>query len=291
MIYLLFSILASTCIFVIFKLFERFRVNTLHAIVVNYLVACCCGILAYNGEFQLLALPNYGWFYYTLALGGLFILVFNLMAWTTQRSGLSVVSVATKMSVVVPIVFGLWYYQEPLGIFKGIGIILALIAVYLASIKTTSGIAIRARNLWLPLLVFAGSGVIDTSIKYLEESFVSKTDIPIFSASIFGAAAVIGLLIWLGQLVQGTFRFSMKNVLGGILLGIPNYFSIYFLVKALRSGILDSSGIFTVNNVAIVMLSTLAGILLFNEKLLRKNWLGILFAILSIFLVAMGEGI
>ena len=34
------------------------------------------------------------------------------MAITTQRSGLSVVSVATKMSVVIPVLFGLIYYKE-----------------------------------------------------------------------------------------------------------------------------------------------------------------------------------
>jgi uncharacterized membrane protein len=58
-------------------------------------------------------------------------------------------------------------------------------------------------------------------------------------------------------------------------------------VKALRSDLLDSSGIFTVNNVAIVMISTLFGIILFKEKLSTKNWLGILLAIISIFLVTL----
>ena len=81
----------------------------------------------------------------------------------------------------------------------------------------------------------------------------------------------------------------MKNILGGVVLGIPNYFSIYFLVLALRSGVLESSGIFTVNNVAIVMLSTLTGIVLFRERLLRKNWIGIVLAVISIFLVALGK--
>ena len=60
------------------------------------------------------------------------------MAITTQRSGLSVVSVATKMSVVIPVLFGLIYYKESLGFFKLLGISLALIAVYLSSIKSKS---------------------------------------------------------------------------------------------------------------------------------------------------------
>lgn len=287
MIYLLLSILASTLIFVVFKLFSKFKINTLHAIVVNYFVACASGIIAYNGTITSTEIPKYDWFYYTLGLGALFILVFNLMAITTQRSGLSVVSVATKMSVVIPVVFGLLYYKDSLGIYKAIGILLALIAVYLASVKKKDGLKIKPKNLIFPVLVFLGSGIIDTSIKYLEDSFVAEADVPLFSATIFFTAFTLGVLVLLVQKLRGKFQFEWKNILGGIALGIPNYFSIYFVVKALRSDLFESSGIFTVNNVAIVILSTFVGILFFKERLLLKNWLGIGLAVLGIFLIAL----
>lgn len=287
--YLLLSVLASTLIFVVFKLFSIFKVNTLHAIVVNYFVACVSGIIAFNGTITLATIPAYNWFFYAIALGSLFIIVFNLMAITTQRSGLSVVSVATKMSVVIPIIFGLLYYKDSLGIYKGVGILLALVAVYLASVKQKDGLAIQPKNLIFPILVFLGSGIIDTSIKYIEGSFVAENDVPIFSATIFASAFSIGILVVIAQAIRGKFRFEFKNIIGGIVLGVPNYFSIYFLVKALRSDLLESSGIFTINNVGIVMLSTLVGIALFKEKLLLKNWIGILVAVLSIFLVALDK--
>ena len=86
-------------------------------------------------------------------------------------------------------------------------------------------------------------------------------------------------------------RINFKNVLGGICLGVPNYFSIYFLLKALQHPMLTSASVFTINNVAIVMLSTLLGILLFKEVLSLKNWLGIGLAIISIVLVALGDKI
>ena len=287
MIYLLFSILAATMIFVIFKLFSRYKINTLHAIVVNYIVACFIGFIAFDGIIIAAEIPNFSWFYYTLGLGILFIVVFNLIALTTQRSGLSVVAVATKMSLAIPIVFGLLYYKEHLDIFNGLGILLALMAVYLTSLKNAKGLMVQKKNLVLPLLVFLGGGIIDTSIKFLEESFVAENDVPLFSATIFGSAACVGILVLIFQKINGKFKFQFKNIVGGILLGVPNYFSFYFLVKALRSGILESSGIFTVNNVGVVLISTMAGILLFKEKLLPKNWLGIILAILGIFFVAL----
>ncbi|HBY69178.1 MAG: hypothetical protein CMC07_01275 [Flavobacteriaceae bacterium] len=289
MIALLLSILSSTLIFVVFKLFDRFKINTLHAIVVNYFVAFFCGLFFYKGDLTLAHVPAQPWFYYTLGLGALFIIIFNLMAITTQRSGLSVVSVATKMSVVIPVVFGLVYYKESLGILKVLGIVLALIAVYLASIKTKDGITIEKKNIIYPLLVFLGSGFIDTSIKYLEDTMVAEDEVALFSAIIFSAAAIIGVFILIFQAIKGTVRFQFKTIIGGIALGFANYFSIYYIIQALRSDILESSGVFTVNNVAIVMLSTLLGITFFKEKLLRKNWIGIILAVVSIFLVALAK--
>ena len=286
MIYLLLSIIASTIIFIIFKLFEKFNINILQAIVVNYCIAFTTGILAYKGTITISQLPNLDWFYYTLVLGALFIIVFNLMAITTQRSGLSVVSVATKMSVVIPVLFGLLYYNENLGAIKLFGIGIALIAVYLTSNKSDQRTVINRKLIVLPILVFVGSAIIDTSIKFLEDAYVANNDVPLFSAIIFLAAAIIGFIIIIIQVMSGSFKFEFKNVIAGICLGVPNYFSIYFLVKTLRSDILESSGIFAINNVSIVTLSTFAGIFLFKEKLIRKNWIGIGLAILSIILIS-----
>jgi drug/metabolite transporter (DMT)-like permease len=290
MIYLLLSIFASTLIFVIFKLFARYDINTLQAIVVNYVVACICGLISYENSLELSLIPRYNWFYYTLGLGALFIIVFNLMATTTQRSGLSVVSVATKMAVVIPIAFGLWYYQEPIGFFKGVGVVFALFAVYLASVKTKGGMRLKSKNLLFPILVFFGSGLIDTSINFLQNDFIGdKSLIPLFSATIFAAAAILGLFVVAIQKIRGVFKFETKNMLAGIVLGVPNYFSIFFLVKSLRSDLFDSSGIFTINNVAIVILSTVVGILFFKENLSLKNWIGIVLAIISIGLVTIAR--
>lgn len=286
MIYLLLSILSSSVIFVIFKLYKRYDINTLQAIIINYFIACAVGFFGYIKNIDVTRIPSESWFPGTLVLGALFITVFNLAAITTQRSGLSVVSVATKMSVAIPVLAGIILYNESTGPLKIIGIILALAAVYLTSVKNKDGIKIKRKNLIFPFLVFLGSGIIDASIKYLETSYVSETDVAVFSSTIFAVAGIIGTLILIGQGATGKLKITGRNILGGIALGIPNYFSIYFLVMALRTPGFESSMVFTVNNVSIVMVSTILGIILFKETLLRKNWVGILLAIISILLVA-----
>jgi len=279
------SILFSSLIFVIFKLFDTHKVQTLYAIITNYITACLVGILFYSKPIQLYEIPKNDWFYGTLLLGVLFIVVFNLMAKTSQRLGVSVASVATKMSFVIPVILGLILYNEKLGFFKTSGIVLALAAVYFASVKDTPR-AIQKKSLLLPVMVFLGSGIIDASIKYMEENHVATDEFPIFSATVFGAAACTGLLFILLKSFKEPLKINFKNIIGGIALGIPNFFSIFFLLRALQNETLNSASIFTVNNVAIVMFSTLLGIVLFQEKISPKNWGGIALAVLSILLVA-----
>lgn len=286
MIYLILSILASTAIFILFKLFDRYKINTLLAIVVNYITACISGVLSYDSPVNISQIISSKWFIGAILLGFLFISIFNLMALTAQRNGLSVASVASKMSVIIPVIFGIYVYNETLGIQKLIGIVLALVAVYLTAIKTKASFSFR-KGLLFPFLLFFGSGVIDTSIKYLESTYVSPNGIPIFSATIFLCATGIGIVILFLKAIKGNFIFNIKSVLGGAILGVVNYYSIFFLLKALQFESLESSTVFTINNVAVVMVSTLLGLALFKEHLSKKNWLGIFMAIISILLVTL----
>ncbi len=284
MIYLSISILISSSLFVVFKMFNRYKVDLLQAIVVNYLVASLIGYSSSSIPLSLTEIPSQPWFIGAFFLGILFIAVFNIMGLTAQENGLSVASVASKMSVIVPVVFGVFAYNEGISFLKIIGILLALLAVYLVSAKSDTK-PVQLKSLSYPILLFLGSGFIDTSIKYIETTAVPNGGVPVFSATIFGFAFLFGILFLVVQSIRGVLRLALKNVIGGIVLGVPNYFSIVYLLKALKSDGLESSILFTINNVGIVVLSTIFGLLLFKEHLIIKNWLGIALAIVSILLV------
>ena len=255
MIYVLLSILSSSSIFIIFKLFDRFLINRLQAIIFNYGTAFICGLLTYKQPIQLNTLPQYNWFYYTLGLGFVFISIFNAMAITAQRNGLSVVAVSSKMSVVIPIIFGFLLYNESIHWLKVLGIILALISIYLVTLNPNK--IIKGGSLLYPAIVFIGSGFIDTSLKYLQNTYVKENEVALFSASIFATAFSIGTVIILSQVVKKTFQFEIKNLFGGITLGIVNYYSVYFLIKAISYKELESSTVFIINNVAILLASSI----------------------------------
>ncbi|MFO7744911.1 MAG: EamA family transporter [Psychroflexus sp.] len=287
MIALILSILSSSAIYIVFKLFGKHKVTTLNALIVNYFTAFMLGILI-QGDISLegiLVATTKDWFYGSMVLGAMFILVFTLMVITTQKGGMSVVSVASKMSVAIPVIFVIIYYNESLGILKIIGIVTALISVYLVSVRRKKGLSIDMKYFIYPLLVFIGSGIIESSIKFLENTYVPNDEISLFSANTFFFACVTGLIVFGLRKLKHKTSFKRKDLLGGILLGIPNYFSIYFFILALRIEGLDSSSIFIINNVSIVLLSTILGILFFKERMITKNWVGIAVAILSIILI------
>ena len=74
--------------------------------------------------------------------------------------------------------------------------------------------------------------------------------------------------------------------MSGVILGIPNYFSIYFLLVAIKSFSLKSAFVFGINNIGIVLLSTLLSVIIFQEKLSSINKFGVLASVLSIILIA-----
>ncbi|WP_053992586.1 hypothetical protein [Mangrovimonas sp. TPBH4] len=286
--YLLLSILSSTLIVVIFKLIKKAKADTLQVIVANYFTACSIGLLTYKFPIEISSLVHSKWFLGAIGLGALFISIFYIMALSTQKNGISVTAVASKMSVVIPVIFGILVYQESTDTQKLSGIVLALVAVYLASIKTKGQFNLKS-NLTLPFLLFLGSGIIDTSIKYLETTYVGEQGIPLFSATIFFSAATLGCCTLLYKRLKHQLLLSFKNVFWGILLGSANYASIYYLLKALNNEFYESSTLFTLNNVGIVMLSTLTGLLFCKEYLSYKNWIGIGLAIISILLVTLAQ--
>lgn len=281
MIYITLSILASTLIFIVFKLLNTFKIDASKAIVINYISACAFGILTSSKPLDVQQIVIEKWFYGAIVLGVLFIAIFNVMAITAQKNGLSVASVATKMSVVIPVIFGVLVYNEILNLALIVGIVLALSSVYLTASKSNT-VSNLKRNLIFPIFLFIGSGVIDTTIKYFQTNYMTKDDISVFSATIFCFAAIVGIT----QLIfKKKLSFDFKTILGGIILGLVNFGSLYFIIKSLQLEGWSSATVFTLNNVGIVMCSTLVGKFFFKEQLLLKNWIGIAIAIIAISII------
>ena len=294
MIYLFGSILFSSYLTLSFKVLQGLNINTLQAIVFNY-IACVLTGSVVNGYFPVnktnIAAP---WFVWALVMGGMFISIFNIIGLTTQKLGVAVASVANKLSMVIPFIFSLYLYNENSTTLKIAGIAIALLAVVLTcypSQKNDKENNTSTQLLFLlPVLLFVSSGLLDTLIVYVKNNFFinPEDNFNTFLITAFSVAACVGLLILVVQVATGKQQFSFKAILAGIIIGVPNYFSIWCLGKVITAYKGNSSKIIPVNNMGIVLFSAVAAWLLFKERLSLINWVGIGLAIAAIALIAYG---
>lgn len=281
MIILLAAILLSAAILIAFKLFERFDISISQAIVTNYLVASILGF-SMSGSFSANTLTSEPWFLYAILTGISLIVVFNIFGVSSQKAGIAITAVASKMSIVIPISIGILFYNDIIDIFKAGGIAVAIISFYLILQKNKSGKNIKRWILLLPLLLFLGNGINDSLLKHSERNYIHGEPIT-FLATAFFFSLVIGLIILAIQIISGKTKIRFRNIIAGTILGLLNWGSTYYFLLGL--GIFKNSFIFPVFNVSVVVISALTGYFVFREKLSMRNWIGVGLAVLSIILI------
>jgi len=282
---LLLSIITSSVLMVIFKYFQLYQVNTFQAITVNYFVAATLGYALSPEHVPLELLIHRPWIGGAMIIGCVFIGMFYLMAVSSQKVSVAVTSVANKMSLVIPVLAGVALYDEPLHGWRLLGVILALISVVMVTYRKSDGNTDK-RFLLLPILIFFGSGFLDTFFKYAQTNLISEDEFGIFSSSLFLMAATVGTGVMIVRRFTNASVLEVKSIVAGVILGVPNYFSIHFLLIALNIPQLPSTQVFPINNTGIVLLSTLLAILLFKESLTKLNWIGIACSVVAIALIA-----
>lgn len=291
MIFLLLSILSSASLFVIFKIVDTYGIRNFDVIIINYVVATILGFAISNYNLEVFPLYNNPWFPYAIIIGILFVIMFVLIAKSSQTAGIAITTVASKMSVIVPISFSLIYDPtDHISLLKTIGIILALLSV-LFTIHRKKGIKVDARYLYLPAILFIGMGVVDSIIKLAQFKYIDNGASTYFSAVLFSIATITGIITNLIQKKSFKSLIRPKTLFLGSILGIGNFGSIYFLILALNYKInptetLDGSVVFGINNIGIVSLSVITGLLVFREKLTFINWLGIALSIVAIYILS-----
>ncbi|MBS1933792.1 MAG: EamA family transporter, partial [Bacteroidetes bacterium] len=259
MFYLVGSIVLTSYLTLAFKMLEKFHINPFQAIVFNYCTCVVTGSIV-NNEFPVHASTIHeDWFGWALLMGCMLVSIFNLLGVTTQKAGVAVASVANKLSLIIPFIFSVYLYNEHITSLKIVGIITALIAVILTCWpsgsfynKNNPGSSTALLLVILPALLFFSSGLLDTTIKYVEQSLLNEENKNAYLITAFAVAAAIGLILLIFFVIAKRQQFSYKSIVAGICIGVPNYFSLWCLVKVLKRNSGNSSAIIPINNMGIV---------------------------------------
>ena len=275
MIYLLLAVISSTLVSVIMRLSTDRVKQNVAMLAMNYLM-CTLLAVGYTGVGALLpASPALG---QTLGMGAvhgaLYLAGFVLLQYNVRQNGVVLSATFMKLGLLVPMAVSILAFGEQPEVLQIVGFVLAVAAIVLIN-QNKEGGAVRSGGSLLLLLLCGGCG--DVMAKVFEELGETALEQQ-FLLYTFVAALVLCLALMLSK----KQRPGVPEVLFGALIGIPNFFSAKFLLRALES--VPAVIAYPTYSVATLLIITVTGVLLFREKLGKRQWcaLGIILLALAL---------
>ena len=213
---------------------------------------------------------------YTVIIGSVFGVVtalaaiFNLAA--VSIGPLSYTTVMLSSSTVITALSGLFFGEMPT-VFQWIGIVLMMVCIILATNSDHGSERKKASAKWLILSIFAAvftSGVGLLQKVHQESKYSGELSLMLFVAFIFSTLFSVALyLISIKKdppIIEKSARkvvilLAVMLTVVGIAIALNNIINLYLI------GVMDSAVIFPIVNGGHLILSILAGLVLFREKL------------------------
>ena len=277
MLNLIIAIFSSASTSIVMRISEKHIKGKTAMLCVNYMVCSTLSAL-YAGAAGLFPAAENG-FSFALKLGGingfLYLVSFALLQWNVQHNGVVIASTFQKLGVMVPIATAVILYGEQPGLSQLIGYAGALIAIAMIHFDGNSGKA-HSR---LPLLLLPiTSGTASTLSKVFERSdFPALGDHFVFYS--FTSALILCLLL----VAKRGERIGRKELLFGLLVGIPNCLSVKFMLRSLST--IPAIIAFPIYSVGGIMVASVAGVVFFRERLSVRRWAALAIIMLSIALL------
>ena len=275
MIDLILAVVSSMLVSVIMRVSEKHIHNNISMLASNYLMCTALAAIC-TGTWNFFPTSTDG-FPFSVGLGfisGVFYMSsFMLLQWNTKKNGIVLSSMFMKLGVMVPTLMAIAVFHEKPKMVQVLGMLLALAAILLINMEKGSGRA--ASGAGLVFLLIAG-GMTDGMSKIYEELGVSalKNHFLLYTFIVAFALCVAVCLVKKQGLTGADLGF-------GLLIGIPNYGSALFLLRSLSS--IPAMIAYPTYSVASIVLVTLVGVMVFKEKLSRRQ--GVSLAIISTALV------
>ncbi len=279
MIFVLIAIFCSIMVSINFKLFKRYYTNAYQAIVFNYPVGALLCYFIFKPDLTVKPNQEHWLLYFILAV--LLISIFYFIGKSIETNGIILTAIAQRLSLIIPVLSAFLIFSETTTTFKIIGLCIGLIAIYAS--KPTGKTNLKAIINWYPIIVFLGTGIIDVLFNQLTQLNNISFTTSLFY--IFSIASLLGFASLIYQKLKGTLKFQLKAALAGVVLGLFNFGSIYFYIKALNLEKNRPSVVFSSLDIGVIVLGSLVGIILFKEKLSKLNKIGIGLAVIAIILL------
>jgi drug/metabolite transporter (DMT)-like permease len=280
--FVILSVICSVSVGIFLKVAKRFQLNVFQIITFNYCSALLLTYYTYQPKltFEEKTIP------YALFIGLAILLpiVFLIQAKSIKETGIVKTDIAQRLSLFIPLTASYFIFNETFSQLKIIGFIIGFSAIFFTLNKKSDN---KSNNWAYPLLVLLGFGIIDILFKrvavFKDISFTTSLFI------IFCGAFVISISFLIGKILVQKEKLEFKNILWGLALGILNFGNILFYLKAHKALSENPSTVFAGMNMGVIILGSIAGILIFKEKITKWNYFGIFLAIVSIIFITLSQ--
>ena len=232
---------------------------------------------------------------FTIVLGVAFGAVTTLQGITNiaalQVGPMSYTSVIISFSTLISALSGVMFFDESLGWAQIVGMVLMLASFVLAAKSDVDEKKANLKWLFLCLIAFVATGGIGVMQK-VHQSSEYRDELNAFLIIAFVSSAVL-CAFFAALMKRRESRFAdekreEKNgkrqvwlllgimIASGACVAVNNKFNLYL------SGVMDSAVFFPIVNGGGLVLTTLAAVLLFKEKLSTKQWIGVVLGIASV---------
>jgi len=260
MIFLILSILCSTSIVLLLKYNREQRGSTTCLLSGNYLAASFLSLLILSQS------PNHTFSFVSFIFGAfvsfIFVFSFFMFSKAVTVAGSALAALSSRVSLVIPVGLSVFFFKESPDMPQTAGFLLSLVTILLfsLSLKTESKSNVSAAAVLIMFILLVSIGTGDFMMKVFSE-LRPPSEKPLFLASIFSWAFIITAVF---RLLSGR-AVDKRSFLRGLVLGVPNFFSSFFLLSALKK--LNASFVYPAVSISVIILTAFASNILWNEKI------------------------
>lgn len=268
---LLLAIVSSTLVSVMMRIGEGRAKNNISMLSVNYFI---CLVLSFfytgmdnlfqsgEGVSTAISLGSINGIFYIVSL----ILFQN----SIRKNGVVLSSIFMKLGIMMPLIISIVLFKEMPNVFQVIGFVIALTAIIMINLKEPTGRLeikdLKRKNQGKVSLIFVliGCGMADGMSKIYQELGTEQFE-ELFLVFTFVIAFVLSIIL----VVYKKQKFTINEFIYGALLGLPNYYSARFLLKAL--GEIPAVVAYPTFSIGTIAVITITGIIIFKEKITRMQ--------------------
>lgn len=273
MIYLILAIISSVMVSIIMRLGEKQVQNKMCMFMANYAV---CMFFSFMFMQNISTSTSFSTLALGLISGILYLTSFVYLEMNMKQNGIVMASTFMKLGVVIPTLMAILIFKEIPKWTQILGILVSLIAIIMINYEKTD-IQSTGKKSWLLILLLL-SGFTDSMSNIFDKSgFADEKDMYLF------ITFFIAFLLSIFFMIQEKKKIGIKDIACGMCIGIPNYFSSRFLLLALTS--VPSMLVYPLFSIGTIVCITIAGVLLFKEKLSTTKKLAVVCILMAVCLL------